>query len=524
VADSKSGMNLPSRTATVLTDLRSGISGTIQDTVRLKQEWTSVGQAIQTAGSRTSGLAKGGGPGGGLSSSKIAPDPNFGQQQQPSNNQVFSSPAQNATGGGNNGGGPTGPGFGTGGSDGNGMFRNLSEYVSQNRTGAILYGAGTALGSAHATSDMVQTQLLMQRAAANLPKDPGMSVDKSGVPIVGFGTTDIFGRLSANGKGNYTSRYEFIRNAANEMAFGGAPNDKMDAFNAMAAAQSYGVGGAANFMQRAGTNDQFGGSVMSVAAQIDAFVNAGNQLTDNDLVVITAGTQDIVYNATEYYASNMTAATAKANVATAAATLVTKVKRLTDEAKAKHVLLIAPINVARTPWGLSKGANYPSSSANYTFLEQLSVAIEGDNTTNSFGSQLSLEIGRNFPTSSSGLKVFLADLSNFFNLMTGTGAGYADRYGRTFPNPTGSINTYTAYSTSAGAILTNPDVPVCTVSILLCTNITIATNSAGPNGYWDYTTSVFADDVNLTPAANRMLADYIFNGVGMGSMRTAGWR
>lgn len=268
-----------------------------------------------------------------------------------------------------------------------------------------------------------------------------------------------------------------------------------------------------------------GGNVTSVAAQIDAFVNAGNQLTDNDLVVITAGTQDIVYNATEYYASNMTAATAKANVATAAATLVTKVKRLTDEAKAKHVLLIAPINVARTPWGLSKGANYPSSSANYTFLEQLSVAIEGDNTTNSFGSQLSLEIGRNFPTSSSGLKVFLADLSNFFNLMTGTGAGYADRYGRTFPNPTGSINTYTAYSTSAGAILTNPDVPVCAsnVTILNCTNNTIAIN-ATTNAVWDYTTSVFADDVNLTPAANRMLADYIFNGVGMGSMRTAGWR
>ena len=267
-----------------------------------------------------------------------------------------------------------------------------------------------------------------------------------------------------------------------------------------------------------------GGNVTSVAAQIDAFVNAGNQLTDNDLVVITAGSQDIIDNATAYYASTMTAATAKQNVADAAATLVTKVKRLTDEAKAKHVLLIAPINVARTPWGLSKGANYPSSSANYTFLEQLSVAIEGDNTTNSFGSQLSLEIGRNFPTSSSGLTVFLADLSNFFNLMTGTGAGYADKYGRTFPHPTGSINTYLSYSTSAGVILTNPDVPVCTVSILLCTNSTIATNSAGPNGLWDYTSSVFADEVNLTPAANRMLADYIFNGVGMGTMRTAGWR
>ena len=267
-----------------------------------------------------------------------------------------------------------------------------------------------------------------------------------------------------------------------------------------------------------------GGSIMSVADQIDAFVDAGNQLTDNDLVVITAGSQDIVYNATEYYASRMTSTAAKDNIATAAETLVTKVKRLTGEAKAKHVLLIAPFNMARTPWGLSQGANYPSSSSNYTFLEQLSIALEGDNTTGSFGSQLSLQIGKNFPTSSSGLNVFLSDLSNYFNLMTGTGVGYSDVYARAFPHPTGSINTYRSYSTSAGVLLTNPDIPVCTASILLCTASTIATNSAGPNGLWDYSTSVFADDLNLTPAANRMLADYIFNGSGMGTMRTAGWR
>lgn len=263
MADSKSGMNLPSRTSAVLTDLRSGISGSIQDTVRLKQEWTSLGQVIQTAGSRAGGLAKGGGPGG-MSSSKIAPDPNFGQQQQASNNQVFSSPAQNAIGGGPGGGGPGGgpggPGSdgGASGGDGGGMFRNLSEYISQNRTGAILYGAGTALGSAHATSDMVQSQLLMQRSAAFLPKDPGLSIGDAY-----RSTSGPLGLLSAGAGGNLVSRYEYIRRSAADMALGGAPNDKMDAFNAMAAAQSYGVGGAANFMQRAGTNDQFQGSVMS---------------------------------------------------------------------------------------------------------------------------------------------------------------------------------------------------------------------------------------------------------------------
>jgi phospholipase/lecithinase/hemolysin len=281
----------------------------------------------------------------------------------------------------------------------------------------------------------------------------------------------------------------------------------------------------------------YGGALISsgagsVASQIDAFVDAGNQLTDNDLVIITAGQQDIVYNATEFYATRMTAAQAKDNVATAAATLVTKVRRLTDEAHAKHVLVIAPFNVARTPWGLSQGANYPSSSANYTFLEHLSVALEGDNSAGSFGSQLALRLGNAYPSTSSGLKVFLADLSSYFNLMTGTGAGSSDVYGRAFPHPTGSLNTYSSYLTAAAVALTNPDVPVCVASVsgtivtpvttTTCTTGTITDRVVGTP--WDYNSSVFADDLNLTPAAHRILADYIFNSSGMGTMRTAGWR
>lgn len=255
MADSKSGMNLPSRTSTVLTDLRSGISGSIQDTARLKQEWTSLGQVIQSAGSKAGSLVKGGS--GLQSSSKIAPDPNFGQQQQPSSNQVFSSPAQAAIGGGQGGGGqlvaPGGGGGYGGGGGGGGMFRNLSDYVSQNKTGAILYGAGTALMGAQSTSDMVEAQLLMQRTAAFMPKDPGLTLDQAA-----FGT----------GGG---SRYEYARRSATEMAKGGGANDPMDAFRAMAAAQSYGINGP-NFMQRAGTDGQFGGSVMSGISNVSNLV------------------------------------------------------------------------------------------------------------------------------------------------------------------------------------------------------------------------------------------------------------
>ena len=260
-----------------------------------------------------------------------------------------------------------------------------------------------------------------------------------------------------------------------------------------------------------------GGGVMSVSAQIDAFVDAGNQLTANDLVIITAGSQDIVKNASDFYASTITSDQAKTNLVTAASTLVTKIKRLTDEAHAKHVLVIAPVNVARTPWGLSQGANYQSSSANYTFLERLSVALEGDNSMSSFGSQLSLKLGAEYPPVSSGLKVLLSDLSSYFNLMTGTAPG------GTFTYPTGSLNTYASYITSAGLALTNPDVPACTLAATSSPIVTPRTTTSCTTGT-NYNTSVFADDLNLTPAANRMLADYIFNSSGTGTMRTAGWR
>lgn len=257
MADSKSGMNLPSRTSAVLTDLRGGISGSIQDTVRLKQEWTSLGQVIQSAGTKAGGLVKGGS--GQQSVSKIAPDANFPEQQQAPNNQVFSSPAQAAIGGGYGGGGEIAvPGQGGvygggGGGGGGGMFRNLSEYVSQNRTGAVLYGAGTALMGAQSTSDMIEAQLLMQRTAAFMPKDPGLTLDQAA-----FGT----------GGG---SRYEYARRSATEMAMRGGANDPMDAFRAMAAAQSYGINGP-NFMQRAGTDGQFQGSVMSGISNVSNLV------------------------------------------------------------------------------------------------------------------------------------------------------------------------------------------------------------------------------------------------------------
>ena len=246
MADSKSGMNLPAsnRTSLVISDLKSGISGMRQETSLLKQDWTNLVQTMGTGVARLNG-AGGNGPGG-QSSSKVAPDPTFsntGQQALPGN-QVFAGPSQSGAQAAIGGGGSTTPPTQTGSSGGGGMFRNLSEFVSQNGGSAgLLYGAGTALMGANATSDMVQSELLQTRINAYMPKQvAGPALSKAEAI-----NSQIYGPQNT----------AYARNAINAFANRGAMNDKMDSFNALAAAQSYGLNGP-NFLQ--GKGGQFEGS------------------------------------------------------------------------------------------------------------------------------------------------------------------------------------------------------------------------------------------------------------------------
>lgn len=288
------------------------------------------------------------------------------------------------------------------------------------------------------------------------------------------------------------------------------------------------AGGAYSYAQgearvAASVTNGSGAVTLPLTDQVTNFLTQ-NTPGDNDLIIITAGTRDIIYNAQQYFAGAMTADTAKTNVAQAAIDLANVVQRLTT-AGAKHVLIVAPFNVARMPWGLAKGANYPTFSADYNFLQQLSILTAGDTSCGSFGCQLSQALVTRYPATSYGQSVLLADIAQYFNLMTGTGAGGADIYGRVFPNPTGNTNTF-GIVTASGVPLNNPDVPVCVNDITSthrCSTAdatSIQTNPKNSNLPWNYNTAVFADNYNLTPAANRLIADYIYGS----NMYRAAWR
>ena len=218
------------------------------------------------------------------------------------------------------------------------------------------------------------------------------------------------------------------------------------------------------------------GKVSNVQTQINNFLsNVSNSVGAKDLIIITAGSQDIYYAAP----TNNTSA-----ISTAATNLTSSIQSLTN-AGAKYILVVLPINMGRTPWGLS-GVDATSATVQ-------SLSYDTGTQCLSFSCQLSTKLNTAYPATSGHQPILLADLMAYSNLFTGT-------------TTTGSADTYLSYG------VTNPNSAACNAgSTSGCT-----TGAANAN----YGTYVFADNLNLTPLGNRLLADYIFNF----SFNRAGWR
>jgi len=215
--------------------------------------------------------------------------------------------------------------------------------------------------------------------------------------------------------------------------------------------------------------------VSDMAAQIDTFLtSAGGTVAKKDLIVIAVGNWDI-YDAVLSGAASMDTSTTA---------LVTAIQRLTD-AGAEHVVVMPPINMARTPWstayvtanpGVTRSviqnlSNTTSASFNFMLLAKFTAAYRQDHKP-----------------------VAVLDRTADFNAF----AGSVDAGGNVIQN-------------FSGISLTNLATSVCTLS----------SNFAGCDlnslidgvGSITYQTSVFADDINLTPVINRYLADRIIAGL-----------
>jgi len=241
---------------------------------------------------------------------------------------------------------------------------------------------------------------------------------------------------------------------------------------------------------------------VGTATASDTYTQIATYLANNtpgskDLFIITAGTQDIVAAAP----SNNTTA-----IATAATKLTDAVQLLTN-AGAEYVLVMQPINVARTPPFLAlNGVRTAGTYATYNSYAQ-ALSYDSGTACQSFSCLLSTKLNTAFPATSSHQPVLLVDLISYFNLLTGT-------------TNTGSANTFSSYG------VTNPDLIACHASYLVpsCTNSSSSLATTSTNQYtssaWTYATSVFASEYYTTPYVNQLMGSYIYNY----NFYRAGWR
>ena len=243
-----------------------------------------------------------------------------------------------------------------------------------------------------------------------------------------------------------------------------------------------------------------------LVTQVGYFFSGGNTPGANDLFIITVGALDI-YDAY----------TSSASLTTATDKIVASVKRLTD-AGAKYVLVVYPINMARTPWG--------NGSATIQAL-----SYDTGTSCLSFSCKLTTSLNTNYPATSSHNPVLIADLMGYSNLFTGTAPSTGFNSVVTTIPGSGSLNTFASYgvsnpsfascSTAAATPIASPVTSIsCNPAVSGGVGVATGTDNGWTAAAWDYTTSVFADKFNLTPLGNRLLADYIYNY----NFYRAGWR
>lgn len=234
-SDSKNGLNMGgSKTSAVITDLKSGIAGMRQEMSLLKQETSGWVQTLN--GAKDSMSKSSSGKEVAIRGNQVAPNPEFHNVPALYNpnapaTQTGGGGAMVGGGGGNFGGNQVAPGPSGGGGGGSSSTSysgaapgsagsNLKSFLKENVLAGSLYAGSVVNNSMYSVSDMVESQLLMQRASYFAGGGAGSAQN-----MMGMQTT-----LASRG----------ITSGA---------NPAMDAMQAMVAAQDYGLTGAKNFNQ-----------------------------------------------------------------------------------------------------------------------------------------------------------------------------------------------------------------------------------------------------------------------------------
>jgi len=211
--------------------------------------------------------------------------------------------------------------------------------------------------------------------------------------------------------------------------------------------------------------DAAGGANPPVTQQITNFLAAG-AVGPSDLVMVSAGTSDILAQIAAVIAGTQASADATANAGLAGKELGAQVRRLVT-AGAKYVVVVGPYDLSRSPWSTASGQADAIYQASSKFNEELLISI--------------VDLGAN---------VLYVDAAFYFNLVTSNPTNYS--FDSAVNVACNSVNPGAGIGTGAGQV----DSSLCTPA-----TSTIA----------DYNKAVFADRVYVTPQMQRLFGDYAYS-------------
>lgn len=198
----------------------------------------------------------------------------------------------------------------------------------------------------------------------------------------------------------------------------------------------------------------------TVQEQVDAFLAASRPAAD-DLVLVSAGTADVITQARLALESSQTSDAAKANAEQAGRELAAQIKRLLD-AGAEHVVVAGTYNLGRSPWAADLGSDGLLESVSLAFNHGLLVSLVDE-----------------------GSRVLYVDFALYFNQQTSSGSNVVN------------YTNYVCTSRDPGpGIGTGPN----QVNSKLCDTNTLAASS--------YNDFLFADRVYPTPRGHQLFGDY----------------
>lgn len=201
----------------------------------------------------------------------------------------------------------------------------------------------------------------------------------------------------------------------------------------------------------------------TVKEQVDAFLAASTPAGD-DLILISAGTSDVIAEVQAVLTGTRTEAEALANLAQAGRDLAAQVRRLVD-AGAEHVVVAGPYNLERSPWAADVLRGDLMREASFIFNKELKLGMEP------FGA----------------VALFL-DVESYFNDLTTLHEDFL------VPVCT-SVDPGPGIGTGTGELNSN-----------LCTTDTLRTDIEE-----EYTRYVFADRVYPAPFGHRQFGENAYN-------------